>query len=118
MKDDEIKYTYEEVVSFCKTSEIRIAPRVSTFQFINKAGQSVDDVINEVRQLKVDFACAEPELDYGENRKGYVYQFKKLVFERYWFYIKLKMKIDQEKIVWVLSFHEEEFDYGFRSIKH
>lgn len=111
MKDDETKYTYEEVIGFCKSYEIYIAPRDSTVEFLKEAGKEFDDILPEIRELKAINACADVELDYGKNRKGYVYQFKKLVFEKYWCYIKLKIKCDVIKIVWVLSFHKEEYDY-------
>ena len=109
MKDDETKYSIEEVVSLCKTCDIVIIPRDKTKDFMNKCGKTSDDIENEIRQLKEISACADPELDYGEGRKGYVYQFKKLVFDKYWCYIKVKIKTGQNKEVWVLSFHEEEF---------
>ena len=111
MKDDETKYTIEEVVSLCKTCEIEIISRKETKEFKDKVGQTYDSIKEEIRHLREEYACAEPELDYGENRKGYVYQFKKLVFERYWAYIKIKVKIDKLKIVVVLSFHEEDLNY-------
>lgn len=109
MRDDEIKYSIEEVVSFCKTYEICIIEREKTMDFIYKTNQSFESVKQEIRQLRVEYACAEPEPDYGENRKGYVYQFKKIVFDQYWAYIKLKIKY--KKIIVVLSFHEEEYEY-------
>ena len=112
MKDDETKYSVEEVVLFCHTCEIRIVERAKTWGFLHDTGKYPEDIINEIRQLRVENSCADPELDYGRNRKGYVYQFKKLVFGKYWCYIKVKIKIDNFKIVAVLSFHEEDTNYG------
>ena len=111
MKDDETKYSIEEVVSLCKTCKIYIISRAEIRKFKDKAGQSFSSIKEEIRQLRVENACADPELDYGENRKGYVYQFKKLVFERFWAYIKVKIKINKSKVVVVLSFHEEDLNY-------
>ena len=114
MIDDETKYSIEEIIYFCRTCEIQIVSRERTKAFLTKAGKDISDVKEEIRQLKEVSACADPELDYGEGRKGYVYQFKKVVFDRYWGYIKIKIKLGKDKVVWVLSFHEEEFDYEIK----
>lgn len=111
MKDDETKYSIEEVVTLCKTCDVYIISRDKTLEFITKCNVDPNGVKQEIKNLKTEYACADPELDYGENRKGYVYQFKKLVFEKYWCYIKVKIKIKNERVVVVLSFHEEDLNY-------
>ena len=106
MFNDATKYSIEEVIKFCKESDIYIVNREKNRTFYEKINKTEQELIEEVRGLRVVNSCAEPELDYGKNKKGYVYQFKKLVFERYWCYIKLKIRFG--KIVVVLSFHEDE----------
>lgn len=114
MLDDETKYSIEEVIELCKTCDIKIIPREKTLDFINVAGIDSTTIKKELSELKPQNACAGPELDYGENRKGYVYQFKKLVKDKYWCYIKVKVKIANKRVVVVLSFHKEEYDYENR----
>ena len=107
MIDDETKYTVSQVVDFCHELEIIIVDRRKTKEFLRLCGKVKEDVIDEIRMLRPEHQLTGPELDYGVGRKGYVYQFRKLVFERYWCYIKIKIKIGENRVVVVLSFHEE-----------
>lgn len=116
MKDDETKYSIEEVIDFCKTCTIVFVDRDKTRQFKDLAGKKEEDLKEEIKLLKKENAFADPELDNGKGRKGYVYQFKKLAFERYWCYIKIKIKIEENRIVVVLSFHEEDLNYENKRI--
>ena len=109
MIDDETKYSVEEVVEICKTAPIYIVNREKTRQFWLKINKSIEDLKVEIRTLRPEYSCAEPEKDYDETRRGYVYQFKKWAFGQYWCYIKVKVK--QRKIVVVISFHEEDINY-------
>ena len=111
MKDDLTKYSLDEVISFCRICRVIIVTRAETLDFLLNSDKEKKDIVYEIRTLRVEHACADAELDYGKNRKGYVYQFKKLVFERYWCYIKIKIKDSNGKIVVVLSFHEEDCNY-------
>lgn len=114
MFDDETKYTIEEVVEFCKTAPIVIVKRDKTEAFIHKIEcYDLDLLLSEIRNLRLEHSCAKPEQDYDIKRKGYVYQFKKLFFEKYWCYIKLKIKIStkESKVVIVISLHEEDINY-------
>lgn len=114
MIDDETKYSIEEVIELCKTCPIKVISRQKTIDFLNESSKDFDSIKDEVTKLRVENACADPELDYGENRKGYVYQFKKLVFEKYWCYIKVKIKVNLNRIVVVISFHKEDYDYVYK----
>ena len=109
MYDDETKYTIKEIIDFCHECPIEIIDREKTRQFLYKCGKTQDEIKDEIRSLREKHACSEPELDYNPNHKGYVYQFKKVVFGMYWCYIKIKMKINNGKLVAILSFHEEEY---------
>ena len=113
MVDDEKRYSIEEIIELCKIAPIIIVGRQKNREFLQKTLHNSTDVIDEIRSLRVEYACADAELDNGINRKGYVYQFKKLIFEKYWCYIKLKVKISNKKrqLILVISFHEEDTNY-------
>ena len=114
MIDDEKRYTVEEVIELCKTAQIVVIKRQKTDDFLYKTGcENFYNMETEIRNLRTEHACAEPELDYGIGRKGYVYQFKKIVLEKYWCYIKLKVKLSENKrrLIVVLSLHEEDTNY-------
>ena len=108
MIDDETKYTVSQIIEFCHELEVVIIERKKTIDFLYHSGKMTDDLISEIRMLRPEHQLTGPELDYGVGRKGYVYQFRKLVFERYWCYIKIKIKIGENRVVVVLSFHEED----------
>ena len=114
MIDDEKRYTVEEVVELCKTAPIVVIRRQKTDDFLYKAAcENFYYIETEIRSLRTEYACADPELDYGNGRKGYVYQFKKMILEKYWCYIKLKVKLSENKrkLIVVLSLHEEDTNY-------
>ena len=108
MLDDETKYSIKEVIEFCHECEIQIIGRDKTRHFLYESGKTIDDLIDEIRSLRIEHQCCDPELDYSPNHKGYVYQFKKVSFDKYWCYIKIKIKREKERIVAVLSFHKQE----------
>lgn len=108
MVDDETKYSYDEIIEFCHDLEIVVATRESTREFLYRYGKTKDDLINEIRTIGKAHILAGIEPDIGEGRKGYVYQFEKMVFEKTMAYIKVKIKIDKDKKLFVLSFHEED----------
>jgi hypothetical protein len=114
MIDDEKKYTVEEVIELCKTAPIMVVARKKTELFLCKIGcDDFDKIESEIRSLRVEHSCANPEPDYGVGRKGYVYQFTKMILERYWCYIKLKVKLsnNKKKTIVVISLHEEDTNY-------
>ena len=108
MIDDETKYSFEQVIEFCHECRIEFVNRKKTRNFLYESGKTVDDLINEIRTLRVEHKSDEIELDYDSNHRGYVYQFKKLAFDMYWCYVKVKIKRDKNRVVVVLSFHKEE----------
>lgn len=114
MIDDEKRYTVEEIVELCKSAQIIIVQRLKTKIFLNKIlYEHSENLHAEIRNLRPEHSCADPEPDYGVGRKGYVYQFKKMILERYWCYIKLKVKLsdNKKKIIVVISLHEEDTNY-------
>lgn len=114
MIDDEKRYTVEEAVELCKSAPVMVVARKKTELFLYKIGcDDFDKIESEIRSLRAEHSCADPEPDYGIGRKGYVYQFKKMILERYWCYIKLKVKLsdNKRKIIVVISLHEEDINY-------
>lgn len=114
MIDDEKRYTVEEIVELCKSAPIIIVQRLKTKIFLNKIQYEHSENLDaEIRNLRPEHSCADPEPDYGVGRKGYVYQFKKMILEKYWCYIKLKVKLsdNKKKIIVVISLHEEDINY-------
>lgn len=102
------KYTVEEVINFCQNNPIYIVDRVDgkNKKFIREVKMSIDEAIDEIRNLRKEFLFKGPFLD-RDIKENYLYEFHKHVRGK-WCYIKLTIDDKKNVVVRVISFHESE----------
>ena len=84
-----IKYDIETVLKYCRECEIRIEhnPKNDAFRFKCKA--TSDDLENIIRTLQKRHVSKDPFLAKDKRYEGYyLYEFRKMAFDKYWAYIK------------------------------
>ncbi len=107
-QEEGIDCTIEEVLDYCKNSEIIIIPREKNEDFKYKSGLTTDDLINHVKSLETRHFKEKID-DLDPKHTGKMYVFKKWVTIEYWCYIKIKInKVEGGSVVVVISFHDDE----------
>lgn len=108
VSEEGLEYSPKEVVDYCHTLPIEWANRKKNSEFRYRAGLSIDSMEEYVRTIKLEYYMETVD-DLSENHHGKLYIFKRMVLEKYWCYIKIKInRIEGGKIILVLSFHEDE----------
>ena len=98
----------DEVVEYCHTSRIDWQPTKKNKEFRFKAGLSIDEIINYVKSIRKEYYQYTIE-DITPGHSGKMHVFKRLIEDKYWCYIKVKInKTKEDKFVLVVSFHEDE----------
>ena len=106
--EEGLEYSPEEVVDYCHTLPIEWVSRQKNKEFRYQAGLSIDSIEDYVRTIRMDY-YVETIDDLGENHHGKLYVFKRMVLDRYWCYIKIKInRVRGGRIILVISFHEDE----------
>lgn len=106
---DDAKYSIKQIINFCQKLDCVVLRRTKNDEFIRECGITSDEITSVIRTMKEIYFLG---CDKDRDHPGYVYIFHRLVLEKYWCYIKLRIKtIDNNKIVVVISFHKEgEYD--------
>lgn len=95
-----------EIIKQCKSAKINFIPRDKNLIFLRKINITIDEAINYVRQLTVnDFVKAVDDRDIRYSGKLWI--FKRLI-KKYYCYIKIKYINNEEGLIVVISFHEDE----------
>lgn len=114
--DNPIKYSVETVIKYCKECDIIIEPNDKNEKFRRHSGATVEQLEDLIRTLETRHLSKEPFLAEDKRYVGhYLYEFKKMAFDKYWAYIKVFIKeIDSIKnIVVAVSLHESDnTNYG------
>ena len=102
------KYTVDEVINFCQSNPIYIVDRLDgkNKRVIREVHMSIDEAINEIRNLRKEFLFQGPFLD-KDIKNNYLYEFHKHIRGR-WCYIKLTIDDKKNVVVRVISLHESE----------
>lgn len=105
--DCEEVFTPSQLIELLKTVKIEIVPRNVNMDFIYGSGATIDDVKDCIRRIEERHLIEGPAEDYDENRRGKVYVFHTMFLERYWVYVKVKVRLDEtsNKFIAVISFH-------------
>ena len=106
--DCEEEFTPSQLIELLKTVNIEIIPRQVNIDFIYESGATIDDVKDCIRHLEERHLKKGPVDDDDKTRKGKIYIFQTLFIERYWVYVKVKVKLDKvsNKFIAVISFHD------------
>ena len=114
--DNPVKYSIETVLKYCRECDIYIEHNEKNDKFRRHSGATVEQLEEVIRTLEKVHLSKEPFLAKDKRYSGhYLYEFKKMAFEKYWAYIKVFIKeVDDEKrIVVAISLHESDnVDYG------
>jgi len=105
--DCEEEFTPSQLVELLKTVKIEIVPRKVNMDFIYESGATIDEVYDCIRHLEERHLKEGPVDDDDKTRKGKIYIFQTMFIERYWAYVKVKVKLDElsNKFIAVISFH-------------
>ena len=113
MQDDKkpeegLKCTVDELIEYCKTLQPSWVPTEKNANFRFKSGLTIDEIIGYVRTLRKEYFQEEID-DLDAKHSGKMYVFKRLIEDKYWCYIKVKINRTKEgKLLLVISFHEDE----------
>ena len=106
--EEGIQCKIEELIEYCKIVPIKWIPTAKNKTFRYHAGMTIETIEDHVRTLRKDHYQDEVD-DLSQGHTGKMYIFKRLVLEKYWCYIKIKLNRTKEgNIVAVISFHEDE----------
>ena len=109
--DCEEIFTPSQLIELLKTVKIEVIPRPVNMGFIHESGATIDDVIDCIRRLEERHLTEGPVDDYDKTKKGKIYIFHTLFLEKYWVYVKVKVKLDElsNKFIVVISFHKIDY---------
>ena len=106
-----ILYSIDTVLKCCRECDIIIEHNEKNDAFRRHSGATVEQLEDIIRTLDVKYLSKEPFLAEDRRYKDhYLYEFKRMAFEKYWAYIKVFIKEfdDKKKIVVAVSLHESD----------
>lgn len=109
--DNPIKYSVDTVLKFCHECDIYIEHNEKNDTFKRHSGATTEDLENVIRTLEARHLSKDPFLAKDKRYKGhYLYEFKKMAFDKYWAYIKVFIREfnDEKKVVVAVSLHESD----------
>ena len=106
--DCEEIFTPSQLIELLKTVKLELIPRQVNLEFKSESGATLDEIYDCVRHLEERHLIKGPVDDDDENRKGKIYIFHTMFLEKYWVYVKVKVKLDEvsNKFIAVISFHD------------
>lgn len=103
-----LKCTVDELVEYCHSLPSKWVPTEKNRDFKFKAGMTIDDILDYVKTIRKEHYQKEID-DLTPGYSGKMYVFKRLVEDKYYCYIKVKINRTEEgKLVLVVSFHDDE----------
>ncbi len=106
-----VKCTVDELIEYCRNLSIKWVPTEKNKEFRYKTGLDIDEILNSVRTLRKEYFLEEID-DLSPGYSGKMYVFKRLINEKYYCYIKIKInRTSNGMLVLVVSFHDDESLY-------
>lgn len=103
-----LECTIDELIEYCHSLPSKWLPTDKNVEFKYKSGLTIDDILDYIRTLRKEYYQKEVD-DLTDGHSGKMYIFKRLIEEKYWCYIKIKINRTFEgELVLVVSFHEDE----------
>ena len=106
--DCEEVFTPSQLIELLKTVKLELIPRQVNLEFKSRSGATLDEIYDCVRRLEERHLKEGPIDDDDKTRKGKIYIFNTMFFDRYWVYVKVQVKVDEvsNKFIVVISFHD------------
>lgn len=106
--EEGIKCSLDELIEYCHSLPSKWVPTEKNEAFKYKAMLTIDEIQEYVRTLRKEYYQYELD-DITPGHSGKMYVFKRLVEEKYWCYIKVKInRTKDNKLVVIVSFHDDE----------
>ncbi len=106
--EEGLKCSVDELIKYCRELPTNWLPTSKNVEFRYRTGLTIDKIVEYVKTLRKEYYQEEID-DKTSGHSGKMYVFKRLVEERYWCYIKIKInRTNDNKLVLVVSFHDDE----------
>lgn len=106
--EEGIQCSVDELIEYCHKLPSSWLPTDKNEKFKYKTGIGIDKIKEYVRTLRKEYYQEELN-DLSPGHSGKMYVFKRMIEEKFWCYIKIKVnRTKSNEIVLIVSFHDDE----------